>query len=91
MSDGVSIALIRRGDDDEFLGKRLISIFSIVDHPSLKCTLYLDSTSNKTDMQLSRLTEALEVVVTFNAQMNRASNGNHWCDDIEIFIQYDTT
>jgi hypothetical protein len=37
----------------------------------------------KEDMQ------ELEVVVTFNADNNKSNNENNWCDNIELFIDYD--
>jgi hypothetical protein len=49
---------------------------------------YLDSSENKIIIQLKKDMYELEVVVKFNADNNKYYNGNSWCDNIELFINY---
>jgi hypothetical protein len=56
----------------------------------MKHFLYLDSNENKIIMQLQEDMQELEVAVKFNAQNNKYNNVNSWCDNIELFIDYDT-
>jgi hypothetical protein len=51
---------------------------------------HLDSSENKIIIQLWKDMQELEVTVKFNAHNNKYNNGNSWCDNIELFIDYDT-
>jgi hypothetical protein len=51
---------------------------------------YLDSTENKIIMELMVGIHELEVVVKFNAHNNKYNNDNSWCDNIELFVDYDS-
>jgi len=50
---------------------------------------HLDSSEDTIIMQLHEDMQELEVVVKFNAHNNKYNNGNSWCDNIELFIDYD--
>jgi hypothetical protein len=52
--------------------------------------LYIDSTYNKISMALSPSMQKLGVIVKFDAQKNQIDTENSWCDNIELFIDYDT-
>jgi hypothetical protein len=41
-------------------------------------------------MELEENIQKLEVMVKFDMQMKRNSTENIWCDNIELFINYDT-
>jgi hypothetical protein len=51
--------------------------------------IYIDSTYNKISMGLSASIEILEVIVKFDAQNNKIDTENSWCDNIELFINYE--
>jgi len=40
-------------------------------------------------MELDIDIQELEVVVKFSAHNNKRNNENIWCDDIELFVDYD--
>ena len=41
-------------------------------------------------MRLHEGMQTLEVLVEFHAHFNKTHLNNSWCDDIELFIDYDT-
>jgi hypothetical protein len=41
-------------------------------------------------MELEKDIQELEVVVKFNTQKNKSSTEEIWCDNIELFVDYDT-
>ncbi len=47
------------------------------------------STENKIIMELQKDMQELKVAVKFNADNSIINNGNTWCDNIELFIDYD--
>ncbi len=50
----------------------------------------LDSTNERISMNLQKDMDELEVVVRFNGHTNEnTSNKSIWCDNIELFIDYD--
>ncbi len=51
---------------------------------------YLDSSGNKIIMPLQKDMRELEIEVKFNAHNSNYNNGNSWCDNIELFIDYGT-
>jgi hypothetical protein len=51
--------------------------------------LYLDSTFNKISMKLLPSMEKLEVIVKFDAQKNNIGTEKSWCNNIELFIDYE--
>jgi hypothetical protein len=40
-------------------------------------------------MMLQKDIQELEVAVKFNARNNAINNNNIWCDNIELFVDYD--
>ncbi|CAF1050312.1 unnamed protein product [Adineta steineri] len=50
----------------------------------------LDTTENNTIMRLHEDMKELQVFIKFSADQNKTHNKNNWCDDIKLFIDYNT-
>ncbi len=50
---------------------------------------YLDSTKNRISMKLQKDMDKLQVIVKFNAHTNESNIESIWCDNIELFVDYD--
>ena len=60
---------------------------------AIVCNLHwscLDSTANQSTMLLHKSMRQLEVLVNFEVPTGQNVNTISWCDDIELFIDYDT-
>lgn len=42
-------------------------------------------------MVLKKQMKELELIVKFSANTDKSNIKNIWCDDIELFLEYDTT
>ena len=50
-----------------------------------------DSVASNVTLALEKSMRELEILITFGASTNTdGSNIGNWCDDIEVFIDYDT-
>ncbi len=50
---------------------------------------YLDSSQSKIMMWLRKDMQELEVAIKFSAHNNKNISSNSWCDNIELFIDFD--
>ena len=52
--------------------------------------LYIGSTDDNISLVLDDDMKELEVFIEFSALGNHSNQTNYWCDDIKLFIVYDT-
>ena len=89
MSDGVSIELVSKNNDHLVLEKYVAGKCYHLVIDDRWFFGYLDSSTRKILKPLLSSAKILEVIIRFDREIDQNTNQNRWCDNIELFIDYD--
>jgi len=52
--------------------------------------VFVESNGKRVSLELVRGITEIQVIIEFNASMNRNNDARNWCDNIDLFIDYGT-